>query len=90
MVTNGRVIHMMGHAPRPWCLCFHKRSVQIKASKHSSLLGGRFRIEGAAGRGVQEAESRPWPKPTHSTGSLEPRGRGVIYALPRLASPEVT
>lgn len=93
MVTNGHVIHMMGHATQALRVRVSQEVHANQGLKRSSLLSGEFKIGGQgrehsrekdSGRKVRLGQSRS------SQGSLNPGGRGRIYSLPRLASPQVT
>lgn len=93
MVTNGHVIHMMGHATQALRVRVSQEVHANQGLKHSSLLSGEFKIGGQgrehsrekdSGRKVRLGQSRS------SQDSLKPGERGRIYSLPRLASPRVT
>lgn len=46
MVTNGHVIHIMGHATQTLGICASQKVHANQGLKHSGLLGGEFRNGG--------------------------------------------
>lgn len=51
MVTNGHVIHIMGHATQALGVCASQEVCANQGLKHSSLLGGALRKDVRGGRG---------------------------------------
>lgn len=86
MVTNGRVIHMMGHATQALNACASREAHANQDLKPSGQLGGEFR-HGGGGRRVAESRT-PEGKVLLDQSGMEMQG--VFYNLPRSAFPWVT
>lgn len=55
MVTNGHVIHIMGHATQALGVCASQEVCANPGLKHSSFLDSQFRkLGGIVERGIQE------------------------------------
>lgn len=67
MVTNGHVIHIMGHATQALGVCASQEVPANQGLKHSSVLGGALRKGGQGyAWGSREKDTGgkdpPWPK----------------------------
>lgn len=67
MVTNGHVVHIMGHATQVLGACVSPEVCANQGLKHSSFLDGKWRKEVGRGAGGRErgagGKGPTWPKP---------------------------